>query len=152
VDPGNVARRVLDKLAPEMAGRTIRVEVAEMPGCEADPVLLQQVYLNLLANAVKFTRVCPVAHIEVGAVPGEIPAVYFVRDDGAGFDMAYKDQLFRVFQRLHPQAEYKGTGVGLAIVQRVVARHGGRVWAEGEPGVGATFYFTLQGGASDELG
>lgn len=150
VDPGDVARRALDKLALEMDGRTIEVEVGGMPGCEADPVLLQLVYQNLLANAIKFTRARPVAHVEVGAMPGETPAVYFVRDDGAGFDMAYNDQLFRVFERLHPHAEYEGTGVGLAIVQRVVARHGGRVWAEGEPGAGATFYFTLHGGASYE--
>ncbi|MHB8508461.1 MAG: sensor histidine kinase [Candidatus Dormibacteria bacterium] len=150
IDPGDVARRVLEKLAPDMAGRTIEVEVGEMPGCETDPTVLQLVYQNLLANAIKFSRTRPVAHIEVGALPAETPPVYFVRDDGAGFDMAYKEQLFNVFQRLHPRAEYEGTGVGLAIVQRIVARHGGRAWAEGEPGAGATFYFTLQGGASDE--
>jgi light-regulated signal transduction histidine kinase (bacteriophytochrome) len=146
LDPGEVARQVLQKLAPEMAGRTIEVDVQEMPACEADPLLLQLVYQNLLANAIKFTRGVAVAHIRVGAVPTEVPSVYFVRDDGAGFDMAYQDQLFRVFQRLHPRSEYEGTGVGLAIVQRIVARHGGRVWADAEPGAGATFYFTLTGG------
>ena len=147
VDPADVAREALDKLKPEMEGRAVEVEEADLPVCNADPALLQQVYLNLLSNALKFTRTRPVARIEVGTVEGEGPAVYFVKDNGAGFDMAYQDKLFAVFQRLHRQEEYEGTGVGLAIVQRIVARHGGRVWADGKPGVGAAFYFTLEGGA-----
>ncbi|HEY8740417.1 MAG TPA: ATP-binding protein [Candidatus Dormibacteraeota bacterium] len=147
-DPADVARRALDKLKPEMEGRAIEVEVANLPGCNADPALLQQVYLNLLGNAIKFTRACTVARIDVGSIEGEGPVVYFVKDNGAGFDMAYVDKLFAVFQRLHRQEEYEGTGVGLAIVQRIVTRHGGRIWAEGEPGVGASFYFTLAGGGA----
>ncbi len=148
VDPADVARGALDKLKPEMEGRAVEVEVANLPGCKADPALLQQVYLNLLSNALKFTRTRPVTRIEVGSIEGKGPAVYFVKDNGAGFDMAYLDKLFAVFQRLHRQDEYEGTGVGLAIVQRIVSRHGGRIWAEGEPGVGATFYFTLEAGAA----
>ena len=148
VDPADVARGALDRLQPQIEGRSVEVDVADLPGCNADPALLQQVYLNLLSNAIKFTRASTAAQIEVGSIGGEAPTVYFVRDNGAGFDMAYKDKLFAVFQRLHRQEEYEGTGVGLALVQRIVARHDGRVWAEGEPGVGATFYFTLEGGAA----
>ncbi|MGI8608761.1 MAG: sensor histidine kinase, partial [Candidatus Dormibacteria bacterium] len=148
VDPAEVARGALERLKPEMAGRAIEVTVADLPRCNADPALLLQVYLNLLGNAIKFTRTCTVAQIEVGSIEADDPVVYFVRDNGAGFDMAYKDKLFDVFQRLHRQAEYEGTGVGLALVQRIVTRHGGRVWGEGEPGAGATFYFTLEGGAA----
>jgi light-regulated signal transduction histidine kinase (bacteriophytochrome) len=148
VDPADVARRALDKLKPEMEGRAVEVEVADLPVCNVDAALLQQVYLNLLSNALKFTRARPLARIEVGSIEGEGPAVYFVKDNGAGFDMAYGDKLFAVFQRLHRQEDYEGTGVGLAIVQRIVSRHGGRIWAEGEVEVGATFYFTLEGGAA----
>lgn len=149
VEPADIARAALDKLKPDLEGRAIEVEVAVLPACKADPALLQQVFVNLLSNAVKFTRACPVAHIEVGALAGTDPAVYFVRDNGAGFDMAYQDKLFAIFQRLHRLEEYEGTGVGLALVQRIVARHDGRVWAEGEPGKGATFYFTLAADAVD---
>jgi signal transduction histidine kinase len=152
VAPTEVAQRALERLAAETSGRSVSVAIAEMPECLADPVLLGVVYQNLLANALKFTRDRPTAHVEVGAEAGEGPPVYFVRDDGVGFDMAYSDQLFRPFQRLHPHADYEGTGIGLAIVQRVVARHGGRVWAEGRPDAGATFCFTLSGDAGDEPG
>jgi light-regulated signal transduction histidine kinase (bacteriophytochrome) len=102
------------------------------------------VFFNLLANAVKFTAGREVAHIDVGTIEGTSPAVYFVRDDGAGFDMAYKDKLFGVFQRLHREDEFEGIGVGLAMVERVVHRHGGTVWAEAAVGAGATFFLTLE--------
>ena len=148
VNPGDVARAALDRLGSEIGSRTLEIDVADLPSCSADPALLQQVYTNLLSNAIKFTSNSAGARIEVGSTLGSRPAVYFVKDNGAGFDMAYKDKLFAVFQRLHRQEEYEGTGVGLALVQRIVARHGGRVWAEGEPGVGATFYFTLEGGTA----
>jgi len=147
LDPGDAARRALEKLEADREGRKVEVEIADMPHCAADPVLLQLVYQNLLANAIKFTRAREVAHIQVGADANGGPPAYFVRDNGVGFDMTYKDQLFRVFQRLHPHADYEGTGVGLAIVQRVVSRHGGKVWADARQGEGATFYFTLQGGS-----
>ena len=129
--------------------RLVDISIAEMPGCEADPVLLGQVYENLIGNAVKFTRGRERAVIEVGSTPpraADGDAVYFVRDNGVGFDMRYARKLFGLFQRLHTDAEFGGNGAGLAIVHRIIDRHGGRIWAEAEPDVGATFYFTLSGG------
>jgi two-component system sensor histidine kinase/response regulator len=104
--------------------------------------LLRQVFVNLIGNALKFTRHQPAPRIEVDTESQAHEEVYFVRDNGVGFDMPYADRLFGVFQRLHPPSEYEGAGVGLAIVQRIVNRHGGRVWAEASAGLGATFYFT----------
>jgi light-regulated signal transduction histidine kinase (bacteriophytochrome) len=146
--PSEIARRALDDLTGDQEGRQVVVSIADLPACEADPVLLEQVFVNLLSNALKFTRKRPEAAVEVGwRENADEPAepVYFVKDNGVGFDMQYADRLFGVFQRLHRAEEYEGTGVGLAIVQRIVGRHGGRVWAEAEPGQGATIYFTLGG-------
>lgn len=144
VNLAEVVRQALEELRPEQEGRRVEVLIGDLPPCEGDPSLIKQVCVNLLANALKFTRTRDVARIEVGALTAEETAspVYFVRDNGVGFDMRYADKLFTVFQRLHGE-EYEGTGVGLAIVQRIVRRHGGRIWAESEVGEGATFYFTL---------
>lgn len=141
-----LARQVLDELKPEQNGRRIEASIADLPQCTGDFRLLKQVFVNLLSNAFKYTRKREVVHIEVGweQINGE--TVYFVKDNGAGFDMKYADKLFGVFQRLHRSEEYEGTGVGLAIVQRVINRHGGRIWAEAVIDNGANFYFTLGGG------
>jgi signal transduction histidine kinase len=141
--PGELVRAVLDDLAPEREGRRVEVVVGELLPCRADVALLRQVFVNLIGNALKFTRQRAVGHIEIGCAQVDGEVVYFVTDDGAGFDMKYAHKLFGVFQRLHRAEDYDGTGVGLAIVQRIVHRHGGRVWADGALDHGATFSFTL---------
>ena len=136
-------RSIVARLRQAEPDRDIVVEVAESMNVRGDRLLLEVVLENLLGNAWKFTRKKEGAHIEVGVDATKTPPVYFVRDDGAGFDMAYADKLFGVFQRLHGQDAFPGTGIGLATVQRIVRRHGGRIWAEGQVDRGATFYFTL---------
>jgi chemotaxis family two-component system sensor kinase Cph1 len=128
-----------------MAGRKVEIDIRPLGNARVDPSLFGQVFANLVGNAVKFTRDRPVAHIEVGRELNGAEPVYFVSDDGAGFDMRHADRLFHVFQRLHRRDEFDGTGIGLANVARIVDRHGGRVWATGELGKGATFYFTIGG-------
>lgn len=145
VDTGALVKGVLAELGP-WEGRQVDVRLGELPPCEADSTLLKQIRVNLLENALKYTRRRAPAVIEIGCQQGSGPAVFFVRDNGTGFDMAYADKLFGVFQRLHRAEDFEGTGVGLAIVQRVVHRHGGRVWGDGEVDRGATFSFTLAGG------
>ncbi|HET7185000.1 MAG TPA: PAS domain S-box protein [Terriglobales bacterium] len=139
----SIVDAVRHELAPEIGQRAIEWKISGLPEAVGDPVLLRQIFANLLGNAVKFTRPRDPAVIEVGGqrVGGE--AVFFVRDNGVGFDMRYVDKLFGIFQRLHRTEDFEGTGVGLAIVQRIIHRHGGRIWAEAEPDRGATFYFTL---------
>jgi PAS domain S-box-containing protein len=114
-----------------------------LPRARADESLLRQVWINLLANALKFTRLRDQALVEIGCHQEKDEAIYYVKDNGAGFDMRYADKLFNVFQRLHKESEFEGTGIGLAIVQRIISRHGGRVWAEGKVNQGAAFYFSL---------
>ena len=143
VNISNLVRAVLDELRTEQARRDIQFHIRDLPDCVADPSLLKQVLINLLSNALKFTRQKAIAVVEVGCSVQSGEEVYFVRDNGAGFNMRYAQNLFGVFQRLHGEHEFEGTGVGLTIVQRIIQRHGGRVWAEGEVDKGATFYFTL---------
>ena len=123
--------------------------IQDLPACYADPILIRQVFRNLLGNAVKFSRLRPAARIEVGSIPAATAndhmVTFFIKDNGAGFDMRYIDKLFGVFQRLHRMEDFPGTGVGLALVRRIVERHGGKVWAEGAVDAGATFYLTLEG-------
>lgn len=136
---------VIADLKRETEGRDIEWRVAELPTIQGDPGLLKQVFANLLSNSAKYTRPRPKAIIEIGTRKMNDETVLFIRDNGVGFNMKYADKLFGVFQRLHRAEEFEGTGVGLAIVERVVKRHGGHIWAESEVDKGATFYFTLDG-------
>ena len=139
-----VVTRIQQELEPESRGRRLLWEIGDLPEVKGDPTLLHQVLFNLVSNAVKYTRKRDHARIEIGSRnDAERSVTIFVRDNGAGFEMEYVDKLFRVFQRLHKAQDFEGTGIGLAIVRRIVERHGGRVWAEGIPGEGATFYFSL---------
>ncbi len=124
-------------------GRDVQLEIAVGLEVNADPRLLRIALENLLSNAWKYTARAPHAQVSVGVQAGETGSVYFVRDNGVGFDMKYADKLFVPFQRLHPEAEFPGSGIGLVTVQRIIARHGGRVWADAKRDAGATFYFTL---------
>ena len=143
VNTNEVVAQVVDKATLGTNGRHLEFAVNDMPRCRSDLVLVQQVYANLIGNAIKFTRDEDPAKIEVGAKTDNGETVFYVKDNGVGFDMKYADKLFGVFQRLHRTDEFDGTGAGLAIVQRIIHRHGGRIWAEASPGNGAAFYFTL---------
>jgi signal transduction histidine kinase len=145
VATAQIARQIAEGFVEQGNGHAPSIAVGDLPACQADPVLLEQVFANLIGNAVKFSAKAEHPTIEVGSRRDEDgTVVYYVRDNGAGFDMKYADKLFGVFQRLHNQRDYEGSGAGLAIVQRIVHRHGGRIWAEGEVGKGATFYFTMR--------
>jgi PAS domain S-box-containing protein len=150
VSPGELVRNVLEEMEAERVGRRLEINVADLPDCEADPTLLQQVFANLISNALKYTRDADPARIEIGSREEGGECIYFVKDNGAGFEMQYAGKLFGVFQRLHRAEEFEGTGVGLAIVDRIIRRHGGRIWAEAAVGKGASFYFTL--GKTETLG
>ena len=141
----------LVEIEDQLRGRSVHLQVAELQDCVADSSLLEQVLTNLLSNALKFTAARPHAHIEIGTSRGATDQTYFVRDNGVGFDMKYADRLFGVFQRLHSQSEFEGTGIGLSIVHRIVRRHGGKTWAESAPQEGATFYFSLPHAAAAEM-
>jgi len=142
VAPADLVRQVFAELGHEQKNQDIEISLGELPTCHADQALLKQVWVNLIANALKFTGQRQVAHIQIGCLQTD-GTVYFVKDNGVGFDMQYAHKLFGVFQRLHRAEDYNGTGVGLAIVQRIIHRHGGQIWAEAEVNKGATFYFTL---------
>ena len=138
-----LANDVWEEMKSSNPERHVDLKIERLPLCRGDRSLIKQVLINLISNAIKFTRVREVPSIEVWGYEAEGESVYYVLDNGVGFDMKYHDKLFGVFQRLHTDAEYEGTGVGLTIVQRIILRHGGRVWAESEVDKGATFYFTL---------
>jgi signal transduction histidine kinase len=144
LDPLPIARLALREVNGMEPTRAVEVSFGEMPRMEGDQALLKQVFLNLISNAIKFSSKREHPRIEIGSFPENGRNVYFVRDNGAGFDMAQADRLFTVFQRLHKAEEFEGTGIGLAIVQRIIHRHGGQVWAESEPDQGATFYFYIE--------
>jgi PAS domain S-box-containing protein len=145
ISPARLVEQVLDELRSAQEGRSIAMMIGDLPVCRADPSMLRKVFLHLLSNALKFTRRREVARIEIGYREGATPGehVYFVKDNGVGLDMQYAHRLFGVFEHLHPLQDYEGTGMGLAIVQRIIQRHGGRVWTEAAVDQGATFYFTV---------
>ena len=144
VDMAGLVEKARSQLGPEAARPTLRWEVGALPAANGDPELLQLVWINLLSNALKYSSRRPQPEIQVGtqtADDGKL--VFFVRDNGVGFDTRYGGKLFNVFQRLHRQDEFEGIGIGLATVRRVIERHGGRVWAESRINEGATFYFCI---------
>ena len=147
IDMQALVHEVVREVLPDNS--TVRCRLQPLPPAQGERTLMRQVWLNLIANAVKFSAPRPEPVVEIGAFRDDAQTIYFVRDNGVGFDMRYYDKLFGVFQRLHSDDEFQGTGVGLAIVQRVVAKHGGRAWAESTPGAGATFYFALPDGGID---
>ena len=140
-----MARTVFEEVAAQEPGRKIEFTIQPVPPAHGDPAMVRQVLVNLLANAIKFTRTREAAFIEFGYLAESGDGVYYIQDNGVGFDLKYVDKLFGVFQRLHSAAEFEGTGVGLALVRRIITRHGGRVWAESKVDQGATFYFRLPG-------
>lgn len=144
VDMGTLAQELYDQLIVDEPGREVELVMGELPAAVGDPLLLRQVWQNLIGNALKFTRRQPKARVEIGGASAGLDFVtYFVRDNGAGFDMQYGNKLFGAFQRLHRATDFEGTGIGLALVHRIVTRHGGTVWAEGKENEGARFAFTL---------
>jgi signal transduction histidine kinase len=154
----HLVEEVVEEIQQTLQGRKVEFVIGDLPDCQADVNLLRQVFVNLISNAVKFTRKCEHARVEISSElkspPDNISVekftkyCYYVRDNGIGFDMRYYDKLFGVFQRLHKAEDYEGTGVGLAIVKRVIEKHGGKVWAESQLNQGTTFYFVL-GEAND---
>ncbi len=143
IDVAAQVRGVLEELNAAQGGRTVAIEMGDLPAARGDFGLTRQVWMNLLSNAYKYSGRVPQPKVEIGSLVENDEVVYYVRDNGTGFDMRYVGKLFGVFQRLHRVEDFPGTGVGLAIVQRIVHRHGGRVWAQGAVDQGATFFFTL---------
>jgi light-regulated signal transduction histidine kinase (bacteriophytochrome) len=143
----SIVDEVINSLKIDIADRNVEWKIGDLPYVECDTALMQQVFQNLLSNALKFTRPRSRAVIEIGQQQQDGKAVVYVRDNGVGFSMKYSDKLFGVFQRLHRTEDFEGTGVGLATVQRIVQKHGGIVWAQAELDKGATFYFTLDSDA-----
>ena len=131
------------QVTSQVEAAQVQLVVRALPACYADASLLEQVLINLLSNALKYSAKAPQPRIEIGCLRQNAENIYYVKDNGAGFDMQYAGKLFGIFQRLHSEADFEGIGIGLAIVKRIVNRHGGRVWAEGAIQQGATFYFTI---------
>jgi PAS domain S-box-containing protein len=143
IDMFTTAKRVFKELAVESPKSRVGLQIEKIPGIQGDQTMVQQIWVNLLSNALKFTAPREDGRIEIGSFAEDSQTTYYVKDNGVGFDMEYSDKLFGVFQRLHSEKEFEGTGVGLAIVKRIVLRMGGRIWAEGKINEGATFYFSL---------
>jgi PAS domain S-box-containing protein len=143
IDMNKLAKAVCDEVITNIPERHVQFSIDQLPSVYGDPIMIHQVFLNILSNALKFTEPRETAIIRVGVLNGENENIYYVKDNGVGFDMQYAGKIFGPFQRLHNDEEFKGTGIGLAIVYRIIQRHGGRIWAEGKLDEGATFYFAL---------
>lgn len=139
----SMAVQIYENLTTNETKQNVNFKVKELNAITGDSSMIRQVWINLISNAIKFTSKIPEPTIEIFSQLEKESVVYSIKDNGVGFDMKYVDKLFGVFQRLHSSREYEGTGVGLAIVNRIITRHGGRVWAESGEGCGATFYFSL---------
>jgi signal transduction histidine kinase len=144
IDMHKLIERTWKELQQAHPDRNMTLKINSLPSAWGDQSLLVQAVVNILSNAIKFTKIRDAAFIEVGGTATKDEIIYQIKDNGVGFDMQYRDKLFSAFQRLHSDAEYEGTGIGLALVKRIINRHGGRAWAEGKVGEGATFYFTLR--------
>lgn len=143
-EPEILVKRIVEELENQEGNKNLQINIRNMPVMRGDVELIKQVYVNLLSNAIKYSSKKEKPVVEVGALEDKKQTVYYVKDNGAGFNMEYKNKLFGVFQRLHGAKEFEGIGIGLAIVQRIISNHGGRIWAEGEVDKGATFYFTTE--------
>jgi light-regulated signal transduction histidine kinase (bacteriophytochrome) len=143
VNMNELVEQVVRQISSQTDTSQAQFVIAELPACYADASLLEQVLINLISNAIKYSAKVSQPRIEIGCLPEKAQQVYYVKDNGAGFDMQYAEKLFGIFQRLHSEADFEGIGIGLATVKRIVTRHGGRVWAEGAVNRGAAFYFTL---------
>jgi PAS domain S-box-containing protein len=143
IDMGELGKAVFEELKSIIPEQTLRLDIKTLPPAHGDQSMIRQVFVNLLSNAIKFTKPKGAGIIEIGCMVKENQNIYYVKDNGVGFDMRYASNLFEVFQRHHSVDDFDGTGIGLAIVQRIIHRHGGQVWAEGRVNEGATFYFTL---------
>jgi light-regulated signal transduction histidine kinase (bacteriophytochrome) len=143
IDMEKMANSVFVELRPVIVGDKLQMVIEHLPSAAGDSAMMRQVFVNLLSNAIKFSRHNAAPMIHVGAFIKDNETIYYVKDNGAGFDMQFADKLFGVFQRLHSASEFEGTGIGLAIVKRIITRHGGRVWAEGKIDEGATIYFSV---------
>ncbi|MFH1025901.1 MAG: ATP-binding protein, partial [Nitrospirota bacterium] len=143
VKSDQIVKEVMNHLQPEIEGRHVVWDIHPLPQIYGDPPMLKLVWINLIGNALKYTRTQPHAKIEIGYNDDKDDHIFYIRDNGVGFDMMYVHKLFNIFQRLHRDEEFEGMGVGLANVRRIIQRHGGRTWAEGKVNEGATFYFSL---------
>jgi light-regulated signal transduction histidine kinase (bacteriophytochrome) len=143
VNLNTLVQETIGEMEGEMRGREIVWKIGDLPAVYGDPALLKLVIVNLVSNAVKFTRTRERAEIEIGCTEEKDKFIFFIRDNGVGFDMEHAGKLFGVFQRLHSENEFEGTGIGLANVRRIISRHGGMTWADGSAGKGATFWFSL---------
>jgi len=146
----NLVRGVITELTSQPESRNISVKIFDLPHAKGDTGLIRQVWFNLISNSIKFTPPPTIPDITIGSYEKEKEIIYYIKDNGVGFDMQYADKIFEVFSRLTPSSEVEGTGVGLALVKRIIIRHHGRIWVQSESGKGTTFYFTMQGTDGDE--